>query len=546
MVQTLWDSITQSITGAPSADDIRRRREDESAFSSLYDAARQRDAELAAAGRRPVLGGLLSKEPVAGMDTLRYEGITPLILGLLSPVARAVDAPMAAYQGNIPMQDMAGEALGTAGMAALGGAALTRPAGSVGMGGRESDFGQGWQSAYHWTRSPEAFDQFDPDKSTSAMSQLGPHVGTKEAAEARAMGFPNETGQMMELRADTRRPFLNPRTNEPWSELDIEQFISAFADEHGVDRRDAAPIMRRMLANEGYTDIPYINDVEDAGSISNIMLVDRPGNVDAVLRRSNAAFDPARRTDPNLLAANRSTAGGLLASALPAPRNEAEAMARNILEMRAAGRAGDVTEEMRAAADPMYMYQNTPLPMDEASRMARAREMGRVDDQYHATLADFQAFRPSETGLVGRGVYSGDFPTDIEDYARKQGTSDGLNIIPLLAPSEQTYARRIDWQNLVDADEAFPWNATVDETIQGFKRAADTMSSQGYSGVNSQPGERATFDPASLRSRFALFDPEFRHLRNLSAGIGGLGLLATQMPEQQRDEEIRQYLGGLL
>jgi hypothetical protein len=136
MVQTLWDSITQSITGAPSDDDIRRRREDESAFASLYDAARQRDAELAAAGRRPVLGGLLSKEPVAGMDTLRYEGITPLILGLLSPVARAVDAPMAAYQGNIPMQDMAGEALGTAGMAALGGAALTRPAGSVGMGGR--------------------------------------------------------------------------------------------------------------------------------------------------------------------------------------------------------------------------------------------------------------------------------------------------------------------------------------------------------------------------------------------------------------------------
>jgi hypothetical protein len=375
MVQTLWDSITQSITGAPSADDIRRRREDESAFSSLYDAARQRDAELAAAGRRPVLGGLLSKEPVAGMDTLRYEGITPLILGLLSPVARAVDAPMAAYQGNIPMQDMAGEALGTAGMAALGGAALTRPAGSLG--------------------------------------------------------------------SNTLRVY------------------------HG-----------------------------GTGDVTN--------------------------------AASGRGAG------LPAPRNEAEAMARNILEMRAAGRAGDVTEEMRAAADPMYMYQNTPLPMDEASRMARAREIGRVDDQYHATLADFQAFRPSETGLVGRGVYSGDFPTDIEDYARKQGTSDGLNIIPLLAPSEQTYARRIDWQNLVDADEAFPWNATVDETIQGFKRAADTMSSQGYSGVNSQPGERATFDPASLRSRFALFDPEFRHLRNLSAGIGGLGLLSLPQDEEMQ------------
>jgi hypothetical protein len=222
---------------------------------------------------------------------------------------------------------------------------------------------------------------------------------------------------------------------------------------------------------------------------------------------------------------------------LPAPRNEAEAMARQVLEMRAAGRAGDVTEEMRAAADPQYMFANTPLPMDEASRLARAREMGRVDPQYHATLADFPAFMPSETGRVGRGVYTGDFPTDIEDYARKQGTSEGLNIIPLLAPSEQTYARRIDWQNLVDADEAFPWNATVDETVQGFKRAADTMSAQGYPGVNSQPGERVTFDPASLRSRFALFDPEFAHLRNLSAGVGGLGLLGLGAYDAQQGEQ---------
>jgi hypothetical protein len=311
MVETLWDKITQSITGGESAEDVRRRREAESAFAPLYNAARQQSADLAGAGRRPVLGGLLSKEPVAGLDTLRYEGITPMMLGLLGPVARAVDAPMAAYQGNIPMEDMAGEALGTAGMAALGGAALTRPAGSIGMGGRESDFGKDWQSAYHWTRSPSAFDQFDPDKSTSAMSQLGPHVGTRAAAQARAEGFPNEVGQMMELRADTRRPFLNPRTNEPWSEMDIEQFISAFADEHGIDRREAAPLMRRMLANEGYTDIPYVNDVEDAGSISNIMLVDRPSNADAVLRRNDAAFNPARRTDPNLLAANRSAASGL-------------------------------------------------------------------------------------------------------------------------------------------------------------------------------------------------------------------------------------------
>lgn len=222
---------------------------------------------------------------------------------------------------------------------------------------------------------------------------------------------------------------------------------------------------------------------------------------------------------------------------LPTPRSDAEAMARDILQLRAEGRAGEVTNQMMAAADPQYMYFNTPLPMDAASRMARAEEMGKVDPQYHATLARFSDFMPSETGLTGRGVYSGDFPTDIEDYARKQGTSEGLNIIPLLAPSERSYARRIDWQNLVDADEAFPWNATVDETVEGFKRAAETMSGQGYSGVRSQPGERVTFDPSNIRSRFARFDPEFRNLSNLSASLAAAGVplgLLAMLPEEEQ------------
>lgn len=211
---------------------------------------------------------------------------------------------------------------------------------------------------------------------------------------------------------------------------------------------------------------------------------------------------------------------------LPAPRNEAEAMAKQVLEMRAAGRAGDVTEEMMAATDPQYMFANTPLPMDYESRMARARELGSLDDQYHATTADFQAFMPSETGLSGRGIYTGDYPTDIADYATKGGSNQGLNVIPLLAPAGSRYARNIDWQRTLDADTEFPYNATAEETIAGFKRAADTMSQQGYAGVHNQAGERVTFNPSDLRSRFARFDPAFAHLRNLSAGVGGLGLLS--------------------
>ena len=109
---------------------------------------------------------------------------------------------------------------------------------------------------------------------------------------------------MLELRADFSRPFLNPETGRVWSELDLQDFIADRADDLGVDYFEAPAYIRRMLAEEGYTDIPYINDIEDPGSTSNILLVDRPSGSDAVLRRSDAAFDPARRADPNLFAAN--------------------------------------------------------------------------------------------------------------------------------------------------------------------------------------------------------------------------------------------------
>ena len=45
-----------------------------------------------------------------------------------------------------------------------------------------------------------------------------------------------------------------------------------------------------------------------------------------------------------------------------------------------------------------------------------------------------------------------------------------------------------------------------------------------------------------IRSRFARFDPRLKHLRNLSAGVGALGLLGIS---QSDIEEIEQYLEGI-
>lgn len=208
-------------------------------------------------------------------------------------------------------------------------------AGSLpGMGsGQPERFGENWNDVYHWSRSPEGFSEFDPDKSKSAMSQLGPHVGTQGAAEARYMGFanPDETpaalGFTMPLKADLSKPFLNPATGKPWTEMDLEMFISAVSDVNNIDRKLVAPFMRERLAKEGYTSIPYMNDVEDAGSVSHIMLTERPANSDAVLRSRFAKFDPAMRNAKNLSA-------GVAAGAIGASQYDPDAIEATAARVR--------------------------------------------------------------------------------------------------------------------------------------------------------------------------------------------------------------------
>jgi hypothetical protein len=270
---------------------------------------------------------------------------------------------------------------------------------------------------------------------------------------------------------------------------------------------------------------------------------------------------------------------------LPAPRNEAEAVAREILEMRAAGRAGDVTDELMAQADPQYMFANTPLPMDYESRMRRAITQGfDVNDEMYRGDAPRQSF---ETGRGQRdqiGVTMSTRPDVAASYIPPRGeggiyplVTRGLNdasieaggqnwnVIapdtPVFFQGEQSllsdYIPVGDYFEPYDikAGTAFFDTNDLSRLYQGygadrvrFNDLVDRGASAKYYGPESaMPSDvQMVADPANVRSRFARFDPEFRHLRNLSAGIGGLGLLATQSPEQQREDELRQYLGGLL
>jgi hypothetical protein len=123
--------------GVNTDDLVREYRRQNSPFAAAYDWADRAASNVADRGREAGFFGLLSKpEGTSGMEAIRNLRLEPqnFVAGLLGGAAQAVDAPSSAAMGLIPSQDMPMEALNTAGMAQLGGAAMPAPRGSLRSG----------------------------------------------------------------------------------------------------------------------------------------------------------------------------------------------------------------------------------------------------------------------------------------------------------------------------------------------------------------------------------------------------------------------------
>jgi hypothetical protein len=333
----------------------------------------------------------------------------------------------------------------------------------------------------------------------------------------------------------------------------------------------------------GRTGGERLGDILDAGTsaasflapgvgaaVAQRMAASRGGSLaDDVGRGANALAD----TLTGMSAAPERALRDFIADDAGAIGRGAETPAQEVARFLREGRASEVTNDMYSRADPLELHDlyirgatGADMPMDEASRMARARDMGAKTDFLHATAAsDGDAFDAFEGDIVwlseanregqrhatnfaemmgrrrGGGVVypvrvlggesRQDFPTLVSELAENVG----------LSPEEVKSMTGMDAQRFYFGDQSMMTPLTQGvEIFENYPDAPDGILHQINLGLS---------DPRNIRSRFARFDPRLSHLSHLSAGLAGggvtLGALTQQPPQQDPRREIAEYLQSI-
>ena len=264
---------------------------------------------------------------------------------------------------------------------------------------------------------------------------------------------------------------------------------------------------------------------------------------------------------------------GRAASRLSPPRNAAERQADEVATMLRDGRAADVTDDMMARADSQRLWRlyedgatGQAMPMDTASRMGRARDMGFDTPVYHGTSesANFHQFNTGAGGAVsvapdaGRaGQYANSpFSGDVSPGGRVMPLRARMSGVPEYnAAGNQHYNvtgghtqgrirnPRFDGDPntlmpgpsgekfTIPAPAGMPPRQTINELALDYRsrgapgvNVRDVVDAGSVQGRGKAGDTVMLFEPERLRSQFARFDPRLSHLRNLNAGIAPVGV----------------------
>jgi hypothetical protein len=159
----------------------------------------------------------------------------------------------------------------------------------------------GGKNMVHFSRTGGDYPVLDSGQyATAPFDAVGTHVGTPQAAIDR---FRNTTATTDQIKGTTypvtilgNRPLMN-QSGMPWGEDELNAFLRQQGGHNWSDAQGGkmtyqdmnAKLRKKLFEEQGYTSIPYINEVEGKGSTSFIV---PPENI----RSRFAAFDPFRRT----------------------------------------------------------------------------------------------------------------------------------------------------------------------------------------------------------------------------------------------------------
>ena len=257
---------------------------------------------------------------------------------------------------------------------------------------------------------------------------------------------------------------------------------------------------------------------------------------------------------------------------------QAASPAQEVADLLASGRANEVTNEMLGKLTPndsaelLELYQRgatgMDLPMDEASRMARASEQGYAGDYFHGSNLDFPGFDNST-----RGTFLTNSPAVADSYVAKDGGTiypalvrggsdfpvvEGggrfYSDIPQSALPEELEFMKYDIGSDIPLITDNVVSRARDERLPGvifediIDRGPNLKQYRGETDLMAQDRTRQaavpsdvinTLDPSRVRSKFARFDPRLSNLKDLSAAIASIpgGLIALLEMQNRANEE---------
>jgi hypothetical protein len=428
--------------------------------------------------------------------------------------------------------------------------------------------------------------------------------GTPDGREVRAAGkfsadkpvFLSDSRAVASTYADDTRAFdyqnavpeVFTAKTSPEKVLDIN---AGGADFRGIDAETVRQALSRAGVSDGDSADAFLQvRVRDDGKIRTddlVKIVKKLGFDAADVANVRDTYNNAAKSRPSTVRMMMNP-GQIAVDGLSPPTK-----AQQIADMLANGRAGDVTDDLMAQADPSEMWKlyqsgatGADMPMDAASRMARAEGMGfDTGTPLYRGDRDLQAYGRGAPGpREGIGVSVSDSPEVAATYVPEGGGMSSLlgrsskpveidgqgNSWRMIEPDTNITTptngktRRLDEvldpeqymsdEALQDYQAGLPYaRYTTDELSRAMQgKGADRVtfdSIKDFGGFGRYMTDRAKepsrvsmlADPSQLRSKFARFDPRLKHLANLSAGGAGVAYMGGQ---DDNKAQIRAWLEG--